>query len=297
MKRAFSVAIILVFILFFSFTRSSYAIYQWVDEKGQVHITDYPNPSKGQEKEEKEAPVSRTEVAAPAGDEQVVQQPAAPLEKKEPVQPKPTPAAVQPLAGTQVKKFTEPAPQMPAQQSGKQVVPPVGQKVQPVPMAPMPPTQAVPQQAAPQSGMPSWMPSLPAFENGPSRAMLLALLAGFMTIILVVSAVLYLYGSLCLFLIAKKLDVPAAWLAWIPIIQVWTFFQSAGKSLWWILLFFIPFVNLIVGVYLWMCIAENLGKNKWLGLLTLVPIANLILPAVLAFSKKEGAESPRPAMA
>jgi hypothetical protein len=293
MKRAFSAVIILVFILFFSFMRSSYAIYQWVDEKGQVHITDYPKPSKDRGIEEKESPVDQTEVTAPAGNEQVVQQPAAHLEKKEPVQPQPSPAAVQPLAGTQVKRPAEPAPQMPAQQSGKQVVPPVGQAVQPVPIAPMLPTQAVPQQAMPPSGM----PSLPGFENGPSPEMLAAMLAGFMSVILIVSAVFYFYSSLCLFLIAKKLDVPAAWLAWIPIIQVWTFFQSAGKSLLWILLFFIPFVNLIVAVYLWMCIAENLGKNKWLGLLTLVPIANLILPAVLAFSKKEGMATSRPAMA
>ncbi len=287
MKRTFVLVTVFMFILAFSFTRSSYAIYQWVDEKGQVHITDYPNPSKrGQEKDEKESPVSQTEVTAPAGDEQGVQQQAGPVEKKEPVQPKPSPAVVQPLPDTQVKKPVEPAPQMPAQQSGKQVVPAVGQTVKPVPIAPMPPTRAVPQQAAPQSWMPSGMPSLPAFENGPSREMLLALLATFMTVILIVSAVLYLYNSLCLFLIAKKLDVPAAWLAWIPVLQAWAFFQSAGKSLWWILLFFIPFVNLIVGVYLWMCIAENLGKSKWLSLLTLVPIANLILPGYLAFSKK-----------
>jgi len=288
MKRACSAVIILVFLLFFLFMRSSYAIYQWVDEKGQIHITDYPKPSKDRGKEEKESPIGRTEATAPAGDEQVVQQPAAPLEKKEPVQPKPSPAAVQPVAGTQVNKSAEPAPQMPAQQTGKSVVPPVGQAIQPVPTAPMPPAQAMP---------PSGMPSLPGFENGPSPEMLAAMLAGFMSVILIVSAVFYLYSSLCLFLIAKKLDVPAAWLAWIPILQVWTFFQSAGKSLLWILLFFIPFVNLIVAVYLWMCIAENLGKNKWLGLLTLLPIANFILPAVLAFSKKEGMSASRPAAA
>jgi len=293
MKRAFSVVTILVFLLFFSFIRSSYAIYQWVDEKGQVHITDYPKPSKDRGKEEKESPIGQTEVTAPAYDEQAVPQPTAPQEKKETVQPQPLPAAVQPSPDTQVKKPVELAPQVPAQQSGKQVVPPVGQAIQPVPIAPMPPTQAVPRQAIPPSGM----PSLPGFENGPSPEMLAAMLAGFMSVILIVSGVIYFYSSLCLFLIAKKLDVPAAWLAWIPILQVWTFFQSAGKSLLWILLFFIPFVNLIVAVYLWMCIAENLGKNKWLGLLTLVPIANLILPAVLAFSKKEGMATPRPAMA
>jgi hypothetical protein len=273
--------------------RSSYAIYQWVDEKGQIHITDYPKPSKDRGKEEKESPVDRTEVTAPAGDEQVLQQPAAPLEKKEPVQPRPSPASVQPLAGTQVKKPAEQAPQMPTQQSDKQAVSPAGQAIQPVPIAPMPSTQAVPQQAMPPSGM----PSLPGFENGPSPEMIAAMLAGFMTVILIVSAVFYFYSSLCLFLIAKKLDVPAAWLAWIPVLQVWTFFQSAGKSLLWILLFFIPFVNVIVAVYLWMCIAENLGKNKWLGLLTLVPIANLLLPAVLAFSKNEGAVTSRAAVA
>jgi len=293
MKRALSLVIILVFMLFFSFMQSSYALYQWVDEQGQVHITDYPRPSKEQEKEEKASPAGQAEVTAPANDEQVVPQPAAPVEKREPVQPQPAPAAVQPLTGTQVKKPVEPAPQMPAQQSGKQVVPSVGQTVQPVPIAPMPPTQAVPQQAAP----PSEMPSLPVSENRPSPEMIAALLAGFKTVILIVSAVLYFYSALCLFLIAKKLDVSAAWLAWIPIIQVWTFFQSAGKSLAWILLFFIPIVNVIVSVYLWMCIAENLGKNKWLGLLTLVPLVNLLLPAVLAFSKKAGAETPRPATA
>ncbi len=290
MKRTFVLVTVFMFILAFSFTRSSYAIYQWVDEKGQVHITDYPNPAKGQEKEEKESPVGQTEVTAPAGDEQGVQQQAAPVEKKEPVRPKPSPAVVQPLPDTQVKKPVEPAPQMPAQQSGKQVVPSVGQTVKPVPIAPMPPTQAVPQQAAPQSWMPSGMPSLPAFENGPSREMLLALLATFMTVILIVVAVFYLYNSLCLFLIAKKLDVPAAWLAWIPVLQVYAFLRSAGKSLWWIplliIVIFIPIVNLIVWVYFCMSISENLGKNKWLGLLTLVPIAGLILPGYLAFSKK-----------
>ena len=93
------------------------------------------------------------------------------------------------------------------------------------------------------------------------------------------------------------IHVPAAWLAWVPILQIWTFFSSAGKSLLWIIPCLIPFVNVFVGVYLWMCIAENLGKNKWLGLLTLVPVVNLILPAILAFSKKEGTATPRPAVA
>ncbi len=292
MKRTFSLIAAFVLMLLFSFPHSSYAIYQWVDEKGQMHITDYPKPSKEVEKEEKAPSGGETQASEPVRDEQGAQLSAAPPEIKQPkqVESKPSPAVVQPSTGAQVKKPVEQAPQMPAQQTDRLVVPPVGpgNTFQPTPITPAPAGQA-----APQTGMPSF----PAFRNGPPPEMLLALLAGFMTVILIISAALYLYSSLCLFLIAKKLDVPAAWTAWIPIIQIWAFFQSAGKSLLWILLFFIPFVNLIVVVYLWMCIAENLGKNKWLGLLTLVPIANLILPAVLAFSKKEGAEMPRPAVA
>jgi hypothetical protein len=108
-----------------------------------------------------------------------------------------------------------------------------------------------------------------------------------MPIIFIVSIGFYFYSCLCSYLIAKKLDVPAAWLAWIPVLQVWTFFRSAGKSLWWVLSLFIPFLNIIIIAYLWICIVENLGKNKWLGLLMLVPIINVVYLGVLAFSSKE----------
>jgi hypothetical protein len=87
--------------------------------------------------------------------------------------------------------------------------------------------------------------------------------------------------------------VAEAWAAWIPIIQVWPFLTSAGKPCWWVILLLIPFVNAVVGVYLWMCIAENLGRNKWLGLLMLLPIVNIVFMGVLAFVKEEAAEPAR----
>ena len=87
-----------------------------------------------------------------------------------------------------------------------------------------------------------------------------------------------------MYLIAKKLNVTAAWTAWVPILNIWTFFASAGKPLWWIILLFIPLANFFVMIYLWMCIVENLGRNKWLGLVMIVPVANIIYLGVLAFS-------------
>jgi hypothetical protein len=115
----------------------------------------------------------------------------------------------------------------------------------------------------------------------------MGLLAGLGIMIYLIAFTLYIFTSLCLFLIAKKLNVPAPWTAWIPIIQVWTFVASAGKAWWWILLLLVPIVNTIVGIYLWICITENLGRNKWLGLLMLLPVINLVLLGILAFSKTE----------
>jgi len=126
----------------------------------------------------------------------------------------------------------------------------------------------------------------------------IALVAGFM---IVFAIVFYIYICLCLFLIARKLGVADAWTAWVPVVNLWTFVESAGKSWWWILivallaiLSVVPVIGVVLGfvnvgiiIYLWTCISGNMGKNRWLGLLMLVPIVNLFYPAVLAFSKTE----------
>jgi hypothetical protein len=122
---------------------------------------------------------------------------------------------------------------------------------------------------------------------GPAPGILTGLMAGLGMIFLVLGVAVYLYACLCIFLIAKKLQVSAPWTAWIPIVQLWTIVSSAGKPGWWFILFIIPIVGAIVYFYLWICITENLGKNKWLGLLMLLPIINLIFMGMLAFSKTE----------
>jgi len=96
----------------------------------------------------------------------------------------------------------------------------------------------------------------------------------------------YVYFSLCLFSIAKKLHVSEPWTAWIPIVNIWTIVSAAGKPWWWILLLIVPIINVFIGIYLWICITENLGKNRLLGLLMLLPIINLIFLGFLAFSRE-----------
>jgi Family of unknown function (DUF5684)/Tetratricopeptide repeat len=155
---------------------------------------------------------------------------------------------------------------------------------------------SAPTKVAPEK-VPGVRPVFPSFPKpgksmpGMVPALLTGLFAGFAMIALAISVVFYIYWCLCLFTIARKLDVPSPWTAWIPLVQIWTFVTAAGKQWWWILLLFVPLLNIVVGIYLWICITENLGRNKWLGLLMLVPLVNVVFIGVLAFSRLEKADT------
>jgi hypothetical protein len=138
----------------------------------------------------------------------------------------------------------------------------------------------------PRTDFPTFTPPR-QFAPGVAPGTLTAFMAGLGTIALIFEIALYIYFCLCIFFIAKKLDVPSPWIAWIPLVQVWTIVSSAGKPWWWILLLLVPILNFFIGIYLWICITENLGKNKWLGLLMLLPVINLVFLGILAFSKTE----------
>lgn len=206
---------------------------------------------------------------------------------KEPVAPKkPGPAAMdaQPVTSAQAapteQKPTSPQPSPAPAATAKPSAPaqkavPGPQPVQPAPAAPPMPAPAFPKV---KPGMP---PTVPA------AGIVAGILSGMLLFVILIGIAFYLFFAFCLYKIAQKLDVPYAWLAFVPLASLWPFVASAGKPGWWILLFLVPIVNVFVGIYLWMCITENLGKNKWLGLLILVPIIGMVYPAWLAFAKTE----------
>jgi len=100
----------------------------------------------------------------------------------------------------------------------------------------------------------------------------------------IITIAFYVYMAVCLQTIARKTGTEHGWLAWIPIANVYLMCKVAGKPGWWLLLFFIPIVNIVFMVIVWMGIAEARDKKGWLGILMIVPIANLIIPGYLAFS-------------
>ena len=123
----------------------------------------------------------------------------------------------------------------------------------------------------------------PVFADQPSGAQAAAMGAVFLVILLLAIAG-YAYFALALKTIAEKTNTENPWWAWIPIIQVVLMLNIARKPVWWILLLFIPFVNIVIAIIVWMAIAEARKKPSWWGILMIVPVANLIVPGYLAWS-------------
>jgi len=111
-----------------------------------------------------------------------------------------------------------------------------------------------------------------------------ALGAGLIGFILIVSLVFYVYHSLTLQTIAQKTNTENGWLAWIPIANLILMVNIARKPIWWIILFFIPLVNIIIAIIVLMGIAEARNKPSWWGILWIIPPISIIVPGYLAWS-------------
>ena len=88
------------------------------------------------------------------------------------------------------------------------------------------------------------------------------------------------------------------WYSLIPVYNILVLLQIVGKSWWWILLFLIPFVNIIFVIWMLNMLSKSFGKNEGftIGLLFL----SFIFLPILAFGKAKyvgpaGAETFDPA--
>lgn len=112
----------------------------------------------------------------------------------------------------------------------------------------------------------------------------IAALGAFFMVFLVIGLAFYVYMSLALQTIAKKTNTENAWLAWIPIVNIVLMLNIAKKPIWWIILFFVPLLNIVIAILVWMGIAEARNKPNWWGILMIVPFVNLIVPGYLAWA-------------
>jgi|SRR5277367_1449995 len=128
------------------------------------------------------------------------------------------------------------------------------------------------------------IPANQAFAQRDDRVAAAAMMSGFFLIFCIFFLIAYVYHALALQTIATKTNTENPWLAWIPIANLILMLNISRKSIWWILLFLIPGVNIVILIILWMGIAEARNKPNWWGILIIVPVANLIVPGYLAWA-------------
>lgn len=115
--------------------------------------------------------------------------------------------------------------------------------------------------------------------------------AGLFAVVLVICAAMYVYCALALSAIAKKTNTEPAWLAWIPVANIYLLTKIA-KMPWWPMLlmigFVIPFVNILaaiaIGVFsiIWYWkMYERVGRPGWWAIFIIIPFFGAIVHYVL----------------
>jgi hypothetical protein len=111
--------------------------------------------------------------------------------------------------------------------------------------------------------------------------------------------VMIIYLAIVILMVASvwKVFVKAGkpgWAAIVPIYNVVVLLQICEKPVWWIILFFIPLVNFVIAIMLYVALAKVFGKGVGfaIGLLLLSPIFIPILGFGSAQSVGGGAAKP-----
>jgi len=105
----------------------------------------------------------------------------------------------------------------------------------------------------------------------------------------VFTVVSYIYFAYTQFVCAKKCGNESnAYLAFIPIANIFLLCQMARKPIWWILLLFVPLVNIVIYTMMWIEVAGRCGHGGIWGFLAIIPFINFIAFGMLAWGKGSG---------
>jgi hypothetical protein len=100
---------------------------------------------------------------------------------------------------------------------------------------------------------------------------------------------LVLYPGFCFFRIARKSNTEPAWLAWIPIANLYLICKLGNMPWWWMLLCFIPFAGPIIALVLLSQVPKCLGVTDASRFLIIIPFVNFFYIGHLAFRTEPGA--------
>ena len=111
-------------------------------------------------------------------------------------------------------------------------------------------------------------------------------MGAFSAVYFFVFAAFYFVTAFAFMKIAEKTSTPNGWFAFVPVLNIVLGLQIAQKPTWWLVLTFVPLVNLYVCISMLMSIAERCGRPNWWGVvMCFVPVVNLVMLYAMAFGK------------
>lgn len=121
--------------------------------------------------------------------------------------------------------------------------------------------------------------------QGSNNAAAAGLAVGMLVFLLIIAVIVGLFFIICNWKIFTKANKPG-WASIIPIYNTWVFCEVAGKPGWWSLLItFIPIVNIVLAIIVYIEISKKFGKDPIFALLLIfLPIIGL---PILAFGKAQ----------
>lgn len=97
------------------------------------------------------------------------------------------------------------------------------------------------------------------------------------TLLYIAVIVFYIY---CMWRIFVKAGKPG-WAAIVPVYNVLVELEIVGRPWWWLLLLFVPFANIVIGIIVLLDLAKVFGKSSGFGI-GLILLAPIFIP-ILAF--------------
>jgi len=101
-----------------------------------------------------------------------------------------------------------------------------------------------------------------------------------------IGTIIYLAFVVAIIAAMWKIFVKAnqpGWGAIIPIYNTYLMLKIIGRPAWWIILLFIPFVNLVIGIIMALDIAKSFGKGVGFGIGLIIPLVNIVCILILGF--------------
>ncbi len=99
-------------------------------------------------------------------------------------------------------------------------------------------------------------------------------------VFMVISIIAYVFYSYCLMKIFEKAGI-TKWFAWVPYVNYYGMWQITGREILWLILLFVPYVNIVALFVIFIDVAKAFGKTTGYGVgLTLLGF--IFLP-MLAF--------------